>query len=58
MSYNDKIKKIYQDQLEQIRNAGIFKEERFIHSTQAADIKVEFPIGSSVKNRFLTENGN
>ncbi|MBA7531539.1 2-amino-3-ketobutyrate coenzyme A ligase [subsurface metagenome] len=49
MSYNDKIKKIYQDQLEQIRNAGIFKEERFIHSTQAADIEVEFPIGSPVK---------
>lgn len=49
MSYKDKIKKIYQDQLEQIRNAGIFKEERFIHSTQAADIEVEFPIGSSLK---------
>jgi glycine C-acetyltransferase len=49
MSYTDKIKKTYQDQLEQIRNAGIFKEERFIHSSQAADIKVEFPIGSSLK---------
>jgi glycine C-acetyltransferase len=49
MSYTDKIKKTYQDQLEQIRNAGIFKEERFIHSTQAADIKVEFPTGSSLK---------
>ncbi len=49
MSYNDKIKKIYQDQLEQIRNAGIFKEERFIHSTQSADIEVEFPLGSSLK---------
>lgn len=49
MSYSDKIKKIYQDQLEQIRNAGIFKEERFIHSSQAADIEVEFPTGSSLK---------
>jgi len=49
MSYNDNIKKIYQDQLEQIRNAGIFKEERFIHSTQSADIEVEFPLGSSLK---------
>ena len=49
MSYTDKIKKTYLDQLEQIRNAGIFKEERFIHSTQAADIKVEFPTGSSLK---------
>lgn len=49
MSYSDKIKKIYQDQLDQIRNAGIFKEERFIHSSQAADIEVEFPAGSSLK---------
>lgn len=49
MSYTDKIKKNYQDQLEQIRNAGIFKEERYIHSSQAADIEVEFPTGSSLK---------
>jgi len=49
MSYSEKIEKIYLDQLEQIRNAGIFKEERFIHSNQAADIEVEFPTGSSLK---------
>jgi glycine C-acetyltransferase len=49
MSYSDKIKTIYLDQLTQIRNAGIFKEERFIHSAQAADIEVEFPSGSSQK---------
>lgn len=49
MSYSEKIQKIYLDQLEQIRNAGIFKEERYIHSSQAADIEVEFPTGSSIK---------
>jgi glycine C-acetyltransferase len=49
MSYSEKIQKTYLDQLEQIRNAGIFKEERLIHSTQAADIEVEFPSGSSLK---------
>lgn len=49
MSYSNKTKKTYQDQLEQIRNAGIFKEERYIHSSQAADIEVEFPTGSSLK---------
>ncbi len=49
MSYSDKIKKTYLEQLEQIRNAGIFKEERYIHSSQAADIEVEFPTGSSLK---------
>ena len=49
MSYSNKTKKTYQDQLEQIRDAGIFKEERYIHSSQAADIVVEFPTGSSLK---------
>ena len=50
MSYSGQTKKIYLDQLEQIKSAGIFKEERFIHSTQAADIEVEFPTGSSLKS--------
>ncbi|MEA1898019.1 MAG: glycine C-acetyltransferase [Bacteroidota bacterium] len=50
MSYNDKIKNLYQDQLSGIKEAGIFKEERFIHSSQAADIEVEFPSGSEIKN--------
>lgn len=49
MSYSEKNKNMYLDQIEQIRNAGIFKEERFIHSSQAADIEVEFPSGSSLK---------
>src|SRR4030042_5038421 len=48
MSYNDKIRNMYQAQLGDIRNAGIYKEERFIHSTQAADIEVEFPSGADV----------
>lgn len=50
MSYNDKIKNLYQEQLSGIKEAGIFKEERFIHSSQAADIEVEFPSGSKLKN--------
>ena len=49
MAFSEKIKGIYQDQLEGIQEAGIFKQERFIHSTQAADIEVEFPTGSSLK---------
>jgi glycine C-acetyltransferase len=49
MSYTDKIKNLYQTQLGDIRNAGIYKEERFIHSSQAADIEVEFPTGAEVK---------
>jgi len=50
MSYNDKIRILYQEQLSDIREAGIFKEERFIHSSQAADIEVEFPSGEELKN--------
>ena len=49
MSFNDKIRGIYQAQLGDIRNAGIYKEERFIHSAQSADIEVEFPSGAEVK---------
>lgn len=49
MSFSDKIRGIYQQQLDEINESGIFKEERFIHSTQAADIEVEFPSGSSLK---------
>lgn len=49
MAYSDKIKEIYQNQLQGIQEAGLFKQERFIHSSQAADIEVEFPTGSSPK---------
>ncbi len=49
MSYSEKTRNLYLSQLTDIRNAGIFKEERFIHSSQAADIEVEFPSGSDLK---------
>jgi glycine C-acetyltransferase len=50
MSYNSKIKDLYLNQLKEIQSAGIYKEERFIHSSQSADIEVEFPQGSDLKN--------
>jgi len=49
MSFSDKTRDMYQGQLDQIRETGIFKEERFIHSSQAADIEVEFPEGAELK---------
>jgi len=49
MSYTEKTRDLYRGQLAEIKNAGIFKEERFIHSSQAADIEVEFPSGSDLK---------
>jgi len=49
MAFSDKIRGNYKQQLNEIQASGIFKEERFIHSTQSADIEVEFPTGSSLK---------
>ncbi len=49
MSYSARTREVYQQELKTIREAGIFKEERFIHSPQAADIEVEFPAGSDLK---------
>jgi len=49
MSYSNKVKGIYKEQLKDIEDKGIFKEERFIHSSQAADIEVEFPKGTELK---------
>ncbi|HXK50232.1 MAG TPA: glycine C-acetyltransferase [Clostridiales bacterium] len=49
MAYSDKVRSIYNGTLDEIREKGIFKQERYIHSSQAADIEVEFPTGSSLK---------
>jgi len=49
MSYSERARGIYQQQLNDIREAGLFKQERFIHSPQAADIEVEFPSGADIK---------
>ena len=49
MGFSNKVRETYQSQISEIKNAGIFKEERYIHSSQAADIEVEFPTGSELK---------
>ena len=49
MAYSDNIRGTYQAQIKGIQDAGLFKQERFIHSPQAADIEVEFPAGSPLK---------
>ena len=49
MSYSDKTRAVYAASLQGIKDAGIFKQERFIHSPQAADIEVEFPAGAPLK---------
>ncbi len=49
MAFSDKVRTTYQDELKGIREAGLFKEERYIHAPQAADIDVEYPAGSELK---------
>ena len=46
MAFINSIRNSYQTELEAIRSAGLFKEERYIHSPQGAEIEVEFPVGS------------
>jgi len=49
MSFSERVRGSYQNELNAIREAGIFKQERFIHSPQAADIDVEFPSGANLQ---------
>jgi glycine C-acetyltransferase len=49
MSYSDRAREIHAQELSTICDAGLFKQERFIHSPQAADIEVEFPAGAELK---------
>src|SRR5512147_1262552 len=49
MTYSDRAREVYTKELDGIREAGLFKQERFIHSPQAADIEVEFPSGAALK---------
>jgi glycine C-acetyltransferase len=47
MAYPSAVQEVYQAELDSIRERGIFKQERFIHSPQAAGIFVEFPAGQA-----------
>ena len=49
MTYSAATRESYQRELAGIREAGLFKEERFIHAPQAAEIAVEFPAGAPLR---------
>jgi len=49
MAFVDSIREAYKAELESIRQQGLFKEERFIHSPQSSKIRVEFPRGATPK---------
>jgi glycine C-acetyltransferase len=48
MAYG-KAKEFYQNELKSIKEGGLYKEERYIHTPQGADVKVEYPEGSPPK---------
>jgi glycine C-acetyltransferase len=49
MAVHDRVRQFYRNELIELQNASLFKEERFIHSPQAADITVEYPPNSPLK---------
>ncbi len=49
MAYSESARSIYQGEIKGIQDAGIFKQERFIHAPQGAEIMVEFPVGATIK---------
>lgn len=49
MSYTNLVRSHYEKELDAIRSAGLFKQERYIHSPQFSEIEVEFPEGSAVR---------
>jgi glycine C-acetyltransferase len=49
MAYSESARSIYQTELKGIQDAGIFKQERYIHAPQGADIVVEFPSGAPLR---------
>ncbi|MGB9697166.1 MAG: glycine C-acetyltransferase [Ignavibacteria bacterium] len=49
MAFSDEIRSIYQAQLQELKESGLFKEERAICAPQDSEIEVEFPIGSARK---------
>jgi len=49
MAFTNKNRELLKNELEDIENQGIFKEERIIHAPQDSEIEVIFPIDSDKK---------
>ena len=49
MAFTDAVRNSYLTEIEGIKAAGLFKEERYIHSPQSSEIEVEFPLGSEIR---------
>jgi len=49
MAFSSVVRDSYQADIEGIKAAGLFKEERFIHSPQSSEIEVQFPVGAAMR---------
>jgi len=49
MAFSAVVRDSYQADIEGIKAAGLFKEERFIHSPQSSEIEVQFPVGAAMR---------
>jgi glycine C-acetyltransferase len=49
MAYKDTVRNWYQTEIQGIKAAGLFKDERYICSPQSSEIEVEFPAGSGLR---------
>jgi len=49
MAYSKSLQEIHREDLGSIKEKGIFKEERFIHSPQSSQIQVEYPSGDDIR---------
>jgi glycine C-acetyltransferase len=48
MAYSEIARSYFEAELGGIKTAGLFKQERYIHSPQSSEIEVEFPEGATV----------
>jgi glycine C-acetyltransferase len=49
MAYSVKTREFFETELNGLKEQGLFKEERYIHSPQGAEIEVEYPSGADIK---------
>jgi glycine C-acetyltransferase len=49
LAYEVTAREHYRHELDALRQAGLFKEERFIHAPQGAEIDVEYPAGAPLR---------
>ncbi|MBN2830342.1 MAG: glycine C-acetyltransferase [Candidatus Cloacimonetes bacterium] len=49
MAYSARTRAIFENQINTLKDGGILKIERYIHSVQDAEIEVEFPPGAPLK---------